>query len=77
MIVAIWIIAICELIRALQNLYQLMAIKRDEDMRKALYEKCGESLSRTDREFSDTTEKINKAVSDVYTVLYPENTKAD
>lgn len=37
MIIAIWIIAICELIRIVQNMIQLLAIKRDAKNKDNVY----------------------------------------
>lgn len=51
MIVAIWIIAICELIRIAQNTIQLLAIKRDAKNKDNVYSEFIKSLRGTDREF--------------------------
>lgn len=51
MMVAIWIIAACEVIRAVQNAVQLGMIKRDESQRQSAYEEFVKSLKQTDREF--------------------------
>ena len=48
---AIWIIAICEIVRAAQNAMQLMMIKCDAGRRENLYSEFIKSLSQTDREF--------------------------
>jgi len=48
---AIWIIAICEVIRALQNLLQLWMVKRDTGARDNAYAEFVKSLKQTDREF--------------------------
>ena len=47
---AIWIIAICELIRAAQNTVQLMEIKHDTGARDNAYKAFVDSLKDTDRE---------------------------
>lgn len=39
MIVAIWIIAICEIVRMLQNAVQIEMIRRDQSARGDLYTK--------------------------------------
>ena len=51
MIVALWIIAICEVVRALQNMVQLMAISHDLKQRDNAYAEFVKSLKDTDREF--------------------------
>lgn len=49
--IAIWIIAICEVVRALQNAIQLFAIKRDTSARDNAYQEFVKSLKTTDKEF--------------------------
>ena len=51
MTIAIWIIAVCEIIRALQNFIQIMAIRRDTSARDNAYAEFVKSLKQTDREF--------------------------
>ena len=51
MVVAIWIIAICEVIRAVQNMIQLSAIKKDTSARDNAYSEFVKSLKLNDREF--------------------------
>lgn len=51
MIIAIWIIAICELIRIAQNMIQLLAIKRDAKNKDNVYAEFIKSLRGTDKEF--------------------------
>ena len=51
MTVALWIIAICEVVRALQNMVQLMAIRHDMKQRDNAYAEFVKSLKDTDREF--------------------------
>ena len=48
---AIWIIAICEIIRAAQNAIQLKAIKRDTGARDNAYAEFVKSLKMNDRQF--------------------------
>lgn len=50
MIIAIWLIAICELIRIVQNTVQLLAIKQDTGARDNAYKAFVDSLKDTDRE---------------------------
>ena len=49
--IAIWIIAICEIIRALQNMVQLLAIRNEKGMRENVYQEFVTSLHMNDREF--------------------------
>jgi hypothetical protein len=49
--IAIWIIAICEIIRAVQNAIQLKAIKRDTGARDNAYAEFVKSLKMNDRQF--------------------------
>ena len=51
MIIAIWIIAICELIRIAQNMIQLLAIMRDAKSKDNVYAEFIKSLRGTDKEF--------------------------
>ncbi len=51
MITALWIIAICEAIRAVQNLMQLWMLKRDTGARDNAYAEFVKSLKQTDKEF--------------------------
>ena len=48
--IAIWIIAICEVIRAVQNLFQLMMVKHDTGARDNAYAEFVKSLNNTDAE---------------------------
>jgi hypothetical protein len=48
---AIWIIAICEVIRAAQNALQLLGFKNEKQMRENAYSEFVKSLKSTDREF--------------------------
>ena len=49
--IAIWVIAICEVVRAAQNAIQLKAIKRDTGARNNAYAEFVKSLKMNDREF--------------------------
>ena len=51
MTTAIWIIAICEIIRAAQNMVQIMTIRHDTQGRDTAYAEFIKSLKQTDREF--------------------------
>ena len=51
MIVAIWIIAVCEVIRAVQNHIQLMALKHSRKNSDTATQAFVDSLKTTDREF--------------------------
>ena len=51
MVVAIWIIAICEVIRAVQNMIQIAMVKHDTKGRDNAYAEFVKSLHGTDREF--------------------------
>lgn len=51
MIIAVWIIAICEVVRAIQNMIQLAAIRHDTSARDNAYAEFVKSLKSTDREF--------------------------
>lgn len=51
MIVALWIIAICEVIRVTQNMIQIMAIRHDTGARDNAYAEFVKSLKQTDKEF--------------------------
>lgn len=51
MITAVWIIAVCEIIRAIQNMVQILAIRRDTSARDNAYAEFVKSLKKTDKEF--------------------------
>ena len=51
MIAALWIIAVCEVIRAVQNMMQLAMVRKDTGARDNAYEEFVKSLKQTDREF--------------------------
>ena len=49
--IALWIIALCEVIRAAQNMVQIMTIKHDTKGRDNAYAEFVKSLKQSDREF--------------------------
>lgn len=51
MMIALWIIAICEVIRAAQNALQLFMIRHDSSQRDNVYAEFVKSLKDTDRQF--------------------------
>ena len=51
MTIALWIIAICEAIRAVQNTLQLAMIKHDTKARDNAYAEFVKSFKDTDKEF--------------------------
>lgn len=51
MLIAIQIIAICEVIRAIQNFIQIYTIKHDTNARDNAYAEFIKSLKQTDKEF--------------------------
>lgn len=51
MIIPLWIIAICELIRMLQNGIQLLMIKKDTGARDNAYSEFIKSVKASDREY--------------------------
>jgi len=51
MTVALWIIAICEVIRALQNMVAIMATKHDLSQRDNAYAEFIKSLRQDDKQF--------------------------
>ena len=48
---ALWIIALCEVVRAVQNAVQIGAIKRDTGARDNAYAEFVKSLKMNDRQF--------------------------
>lgn len=66
MIVALWIIAVCEVIRAIQNMMQLAMLKHDTGARDNAYAEFVKSLNKNDREFvKEILEEFDKAESEV------------
>ena len=51
MTVALWIIAVCEVIRAVQNMMQIAMYKHDAGNRDNAYAEFVKSLKDTDKEF--------------------------
>ena len=49
--IAIWIITVCEVIRAMQNMIQIMTIKNDAKKRDNAYSEFVQSLKMSDKEF--------------------------
>ena len=49
--IAIWIIAICEVIRAAQNLVQIAMLRHDTGKRDDAYAEFVKSLKMSDREY--------------------------
>lgn len=65
MTTAIWIIAIVEAIRALQNMAQLIIVKHDTGARDNAYAEFVKSLKTSDREFvRKMLEKFEKGGDD-------------
>lgn len=59
--IAIWIIAVCEVIRAAQNMVQLVHVKKSEKVSENAYQEFIKSLHKTDREFvKDMLEEYEK-----------------
>lgn len=51
MTIALWIIAVCEIVRAIQNFIQIRAIHHDSSARDNAYAEFVKSLKMNDREF--------------------------
>jgi hypothetical protein len=51
MTIALWIIAACEIIRAVQNFVQLSAVRKDTAARDNAYAEFVKSLHQSDKEF--------------------------
>ena len=51
MTIAIWIIAVCEIIRMLQNAMQIHMVRHDTSARDNAYAEFVKSLKATDKEF--------------------------
>lgn len=51
MTIALWIIAVCEVVRAVQNYWQLRMLHHDTGARDNAYAEFIKSLKRTDKEF--------------------------
>ena len=49
--IAVWIIAVCEVVRAVQNFVQISFVRRDTGARDNAYAEFVKSLKMTDREF--------------------------
>ena len=65
MIYAIWIVAICEVIRAIQNMMQLAMVRKDTGARDNAYAEFVKSLNKTDREFvKDLLEEFESEVEE-------------
>ena len=51
MTTAIWLIAVCEIVRAIQNSIQIMTIRHDTKGRDTAYAEFVKSLKKSDKEF--------------------------
>lgn len=51
MTIALWIIAVCEIVRAIQNHLQLHMLRSDSGARDNAYAEFVKSLKQTDKEF--------------------------
>lgn len=51
MITPLWIIAVCEIIRAIQNFVQIATIRHDTGARDNAYAEFVKSMKMTDRQF--------------------------
>ena len=51
MTIALWIIAVCEIVRAIQNHLQLRMLRSDAGARDNAYAEFVKSLKQTDKEF--------------------------
>ena len=51
MMIALWIIAVCEVVRALQNAMQIRMVKHDAVNRENAYAEFVKSLKDDDRQF--------------------------
>ena len=64
-VIALWIIAICEIVRTFQNHKQLSMMHRDESARNNAYSEFVKSLKDTDKEFVQTVlDELNKATTE-------------
>lgn len=52
--IAIWIIALCEVVRLAQNAIQLRMLRNDKSARENAYSEFVQSLKQSDREFVRT-----------------------
>ena len=65
MTIALWIIAICEVIRAAQNMIQLWHVKKSEKVSENAYQEFIKGLHKTDREFvKDMLKEYEKMEAD-------------
>lgn len=64
MTIALWIIAICEVIRAIQNMIQIGALLGDKKSRDNAYSEFVKSLKSTDREFVENMLKEFEEIHD-------------
>lgn len=65
MTIAIWIIAVCEVIRMLQNIFQLWLIKHDTGARDDAYKAFIDSMKADDKEFvANLLRELEKEQSD-------------
>lgn len=58
MIIALWIIAVCEVIRIVQNTITLIGMRGDKDMREKAFDEYIKSLHQSDDDFVKGLVKI-------------------
>lgn len=74
MTVAVWIIAICEVIRLVQNSIQLLYLRKEDGNRENAYKEFVKSLNRTDSEFVQSMLKeIEKRLDEIEEDEYEED----
>lgn len=67
MIIALWIIAVCEVIRALQNMIQLVHVKKSEKREINAYNEFFKRMRQSDREFvKNMLEEYEKMEAEEY-----------
>lgn len=57
MVIALWIIAICEVVRLIQNQLQLRSLWKSRSDTKNMQDEFIKSLTQTDREFAERFSK--------------------
>lgn len=62
--IAIWTIAIVEIVRAVQNTFQLMALRHEKSNSDNAYAEFVKSLKRTDDELSDWVKSMSEGRTD-------------
>lgn len=75
--IAIWIIAVCEVVRAVQNALQLRSLAESHDAINKAYDSIAKSADDLDLLDEETFKKMYMAMGSTYSAMDSEEAEAD